>query len=417
MRILWYTNTPCLYKQNNAYNGGGWLSSLQALLMKRSDVELGIAFELKGEEEKVVQDGVTYYPLIWPGRSLMDKIKGVFCSEQSYVDMERKRYPIYEDILRKPLEDFKPDVIMVFGSEMPFGLVASLTDVPVALHVQGVLNPCLNAFLPPFVSWSSFLKSATGIKGKLSVCRMKKQWLASCAREREIFKRVQNYFGRTEWDFRVCQMLHPLANYLYSSEALRPVFYQNAERLLPKRMILATTISSPLYKGFDLVLKTAKLLKERGLDFTWNCYGNIDPSIVEHQLGIKHDDVNVQLCGVASSEELHDALCHATAYVHTSYIDNSPNSLCEAQILGCTPVSTNVGGIPSLIKNGETGYLVPSNDPYQLAFLLDDLFLHPKRNLEIGKAAKEIALDRHNSDKIVNKLLSDLNSLVCQHQK
>lgn len=182
-------------------------------------------------------------------------------------------------------------------------------------------------------------------------------------------------------------------------------------------MILATTISNPLYKGFDLVLKTAKLLKERGLDFTWNCYGNIDPSIVEHQLGIKHDDVNVKLCGVASSEELHDALCHATAYVHTSYIDNSPNSLCEAQILGCTPVSTNVGGIPSLIKNGETGYLVPSNDPYQLAFLLDDLFLHPKRNLEIGKAAKEIALDRHNSDKIVNKLLSDLNSLVCQHQK
>lgn len=91
MRILWYTNTPCLYKQNNAYNGGGWLSSLQALLMKRSDVELGIAFELKGEEEKVVQDAVTYYPLILPESSLMDKIKGVFCSEQSYVDMERNR--------------------------------------------------------------------------------------------------------------------------------------------------------------------------------------------------------------------------------------------------------------------------------------------------------------------------------------
>lgn len=417
MRILWYTNTPCLYKQNNAYNGGGWLSSLQALLMKQGEVELGIAFELKGEEEKVVQDGVTYYPLSLPGSSLIDKIKGVFCSEQSYVAMERRRYSMYEDVIRKPLEDFKPDVIMVFGSEMPFGFVASLTDVPVVLHVQGVLNPCLNAFLPPFVSWSSLLKGTRGIKSKLSVSRMKKQWLASSAREKEIFKRVQNYFGRTEWDYRVCQMLHPNANYLYSSEALRPVFYKKAERILPKRMILATTISSPLYKGFDLVLKTAKLLKERGLDFTWNCYGNIDPSIVEHQLGIKHNNVNVQLCGVASSEELRNALCHATAYVHTSYIDNSPNSLCEAQILGCTPVSTNVGGIPSLIKNGETGYLVPANDPYQLAFLLEDLFLHPERNLEIGKATKEIALDRHDSDKIVTKLLSDLNSLVCQHQK
>lgn len=417
MRILWYTNTPCLYKQKNAYNGGGWLTSLQTLLMKRTEVELGIVFELKGEDQKVVQDGVTYYPLSLPGSSLMDKIKGVIFSEQAYVAMERRRYPKYEDILRKPLEDFKPDVVMIFGSEKPFGLVASLTDIPVVLHVQGVLNPCLNAFLPPFVSWASLLKGAKGIKGKMSVGRMKKLWLASSNREKEIFKRVKNYFGRTDWDFRVCQMLHPHANYLYSSEALRPVFYQNVERVLPKRMVLATTISSPLYKGFDLVLKTAHLLKERGWDFTWNCYGNIDPSIVEQQFGIKHDDVNVQLCGVASSEELRDALCHATAYVHTSYIDNSPNSLCEAQILGCTPVSTIVGGIPSLIQNGETGYLVPANDPYQLAFLLEDLFLHPEQNLEMGKAAKEVALERHDSDKIVNKLLNDLNSLVCQHQK
>lgn len=140
------------------------MSSLQALLMKRSDVELGIAFELKGEEEKVVQDGVTYYPLIWPGRSLMDKIKGVFCSEQSYVDMERKRYPLYEDIIRKPLENFKPDVIMVFGSEMPFGLVAGITDIPVILHIQGILNPCLNAYLPPFVSWKEYKSIGNGWK-------------------------------------------------------------------------------------------------------------------------------------------------------------------------------------------------------------------------------------------------------------
>ena len=58
MKILWYTNTPCLYKQNNAYNGGGWLSSLQTLLMRRSEIELGIAFPLDDEKEKVVEKGV-----------------------------------------------------------------------------------------------------------------------------------------------------------------------------------------------------------------------------------------------------------------------------------------------------------------------------------------------------------------------
>lgn len=414
MRILWYTNTPCLYKQNNAYNGGGWLSSLQMLLMQRTDVELGIAFELQGEKAKIVQEGVTYYPLSLPGGSLVDKIKGVLCSEKTYVEMERKRYPLYEDILRKPLENFKPDVIMVFGSEMPFGLVASLTSIPVVLHIQGILNPCLNAFLPPFVSWPELSNNVRGLKEWLRRKKTRKMWAASCDREKEIFRRVKNYFGRTEWDFRVCQVLHPQANYMYSSEALRPIFYQSFERKLPKRLTLVTTISSPLYKGYDLVLKTAKMLTEKGLDFTWNCYGNIDPSVVEKLLGLKHDDVNVCLCGVASSDELRDALCHATAYVHTSYIDNSPNSLCEAQVLGCTPVSTSVGGIPSLIRNGETGYLVPANDPYQLAYLLEYLYLHPEQNLSIGEAAKKDALERHNPDKIVDKLMNDLKSLISQ---
>lgn len=414
MKILWYTNTPCLYKKNNAYNGGGWLSSLQMLLMQRTDVELGIAFELQGEKEKIVQEGVTYYPLSLPGGSFIDKIKGVLCSEKTYVEMERKRYPLYEDILRKPLENFKPDVIMVFGSEMPFGLVASLTSIPVVLHIQGILNPCLNAFLPPFVSWSELSNNVRGLKEWLRKKKIRKLWAASCDREKEIFRRVKNYFGRTEWDFRVCQVLHSQANYMYSSEALRPIFYQSFERELPKRLTLVTTISSPLYKGYDLVLKTAKMLTEKGLDFTWNCYGNIDPSVVEKLLGLKHDDVNVCLCGIASSDELRDALCYATAYVHTSYIDNSPNSLCEAQVLGCTPVSTNVGGIPSLIRNGETGYLVPANDPYQLAYLLEYLYLHPEQNISIGEAAKKDALERHNPDKIVDKLMNDLKSLISQ---
>ena len=416
MRILWYTNTPCLYKQNNAYNGGGWLSSLQALLMKRSEIELGIAFSLEGEKEKVVENGVTYYPLSMPKFSIKEKMQFIFCKENCVVMGERKRFTHYEETIRKPLEDFEPDVIMVFGSEMPFGLVASLTDIPVILHIQGVLNPCFNAFLPPFVSWSVFSKSTRGIKEKIHKIITRKLWLVSCEREKEIFRRVKNYFGRTDWDYRISQVMHPNANYFYSSEALRPIFYEFKERKLPKKLLIITTISSPLYKGYDLVLKTATMLKSNGVDFSWKCYGNIDPFMVEKYLGINHKDVNVQLCGVASSEELRDALCCATVYVHTSYIDNSPNSLCEAQLLGCTPIATNVGGIPSLIKNGETGYLIPANDPYQLTFLLKDLFLHPEKNLAMGLAAREIAKKRHNQNTIVNKLINDLYNVICQQK-
>lgn len=411
MKILWYTNTPCLYKQNNAYNGGGWLSSLQAEMMEREGMELGIAFSLDGEEEKVEENGVTYYPLSFPKHSFIEKVKAFVCPANTLVRDEQRHFPLYEEIIRRPLEDFKPDVIMVFGSEMPFGLVASLTDIPVILHIQGILNPCLNAYLPPFVSWKDYKALGKGWKDKLHKRIERKMWLASCAREMEICKRVKNYFGRTDWDYRVIQMMHPGANYLYASEVLRPIFYQLVRRTLPDRLTIVTTISSALYKGYDLVLKTAQMLKAEGVDFKWKCFGNINPSVVEKQLGIKHENVNVTLCGVASAEQLRNAISSATVYVHTSYIDNSPNSLCEAQILGCTSIATYVGGVPSLIKDGETGYLIPANDPYQLAFLLEDLFLNPERNLAIGRAAKEVAEERHNPDKIVDKLLNDLKSL------
>lgn len=412
MKILWYTNTPCLYKQNNAYNGGGWLSSLQTEFSKRKDVELRIAFSLACQEWKVEENGVTYYPLSFSKYSMIEKLKVIACSEKTVVEIERKRFLMYEDVIRKPLEDFNPDVIMVFGSEMPFGLVASLTNIPVILHIQGVLNPYFNAYLPPFISWKDYVAMGNGWNDKLHRFVDRKLWVASCARETEICRRVKNYFGRTDWDYRVCQLMHPGANYFYASEVLRPIFYQSTERELPNKLTIVTTISSPLYKGYDLVLKTAMMLKTKGVDFVWKCYGNIDPSVVEKQLGVKHEDINVLLCGVASAEQLRDEISKATVYVHTSYIDNSPNSLCEAQILGCTPIATYVGGIPSLIKNGETGFLIPANDPYQLAFLLEDLFLNPEKNLAMGKAAKEVAVMRHNPNQIVDKLLNDLQSLL-----
>lgn len=167
-----------------------------------------------------------------------------------------------------------------------------------------------------------------------------------------------------------------------------------------------TTISSQLYKGFDLVLKTAKLLKDTwNYEFEWKVFGDINPIVAEKICNTTPKSVNVHLLGVASAEKIQESLLHATAYVHTSYIDNSPNSLCEAMILGVSIISTNVGGIPSLVENGKTGFLVPSNDPYQMAYLMKLLFENRDMNISIGKAAQEVAEIRHDRETIVNRVL------------
>ena len=405
MRILFFTNTPSNYTQRKGgYNGGGWISSLESELSGREEIELAVSFFLDGQPRRVEsRSGVVYYPLP-TGQSLPRKLSGLLTPHaQAH---ERKTWKAIERKLLAVVDDFKPDLIEVFGSERQFGLIASQTQVPVVLHIQGILTPYYNAFLPPFISLHNYLYASRRPVDILRKIQSVRSWRCSVMREQEILRRVNYYIGRTDWDYRITHIYNPRSQYFYGSEILRPVFYEPCKRRIPKRLTIVTTISQPLYKGFDVVLKTAQLLKQTmQINFRWLCFGNIDPRAVERQTGSRHREVDIALMGVATAEQLRDAMLHATVYVHTSYIDNSPNSLCEAQILGLPTISTNVGGVSSLVDDGVTGFLTPANDPYQMAYLISSLHADLERNIAMGKAAAQAARRRHDPTAIVDSLI------------
>ena len=60
-------------------------------------------------------------------------------------------------------------------------------------------------------------------------------------------------------------------------------------------------------------------------------------------------------------------LRRAHVFAISSYIENSPNSLCEAMQAGMPCVATYAGGIPSLVEDGRTGLLFPPGDAPLLA--------------------------------------------------
>ena len=413
MRILWFTNTSsCYNNKSRGYNGGGWISSLEQEIKKMDGIELGICFYTKkgNTPKKDVQDGTIYYLIPRPRKSFLYTwitFRGKF--DKSSHMQEAAAVPA----LLKVVNDFKPDIIQVFGSENIYGLIAKYVSMPLILHIQGLLSPCFNAFLPPFVSWRNYLYQSKSIRGFLYLLSEKVAWQRNCITEKRMLRGIKYFMGRTEWDRRMIKLLSPRAKYYYCNEILRNTFYcLSKERVLPQRPIFVTTISSQLYKGYDLVLKTAKILKDVGFsNFSWIVFGDINPVLVEKICDVEHGDVNVDLRGVASAEEIKDALLHATAYVHTSYIDNSPNSVCEAAMLGVATISTNVGGISSLIKDGENGFLVPANDPYQMASLMIYLYENADKNILIGKEAQRIAMKRHDKRVIVKqiwKIYSDI---------
>ena len=111
MRVLWFTNTPSNYLQGtNAYNGGGWISSLESELRKHKDVNLGIAFLLDGHPEKVEREDVVYYPIHHKFKGILERLK-----EKLFPKNQREFYYINEYL--KVINDFKPDIINIFGTE------------------------------------------------------------------------------------------------------------------------------------------------------------------------------------------------------------------------------------------------------------------------------------------------------------
>lgn len=132
--------------------------------------------------------------------------------------------------------------------------------------------------------------------------------------------------------------------------------------------------------------------------------------ICGHHLGTKRsglhpENVNVRLMGLVSAEQLQDILLSVTGYVHTSYIENSCDAIGEAQMLGCPCIACNVGGVNTFIENDVSGYLIPSNDIYQLSYKMAHLAQNPECREELGRAGKVVARKRHDKTLIANRVL------------
>lgn len=406
MKILFFSNIPISEDSLTGKNGGGWIASVLMEINKISGHQIAVCYFANSDKTYKYGNISIYNICVNSGGNIIKKIRRfINLFSRNYLKKEEMSWFLCEKKMLEVVKLFNPDVIHVFGSEQKYGLIAGVTDIPIVLHIQGFLGQCYNALLPPSVSYETLLSHCSFLE-KIKLSINFRMWDQIVYSEKEILKRNTNYIGRTTWDKRIISVIHPNCNYYNGGEILRNTFYDSGERILPQKLIIVSILSDVAYKGIDMLLKTAKILKEDlNKDFIWKVYGINDTPLIEKVIGLNHYDLSVEYLGRANSEEIKHALLESTCYVHTSYMDNSPNSVCEAQILGVTCVACNVGGVSSIIEDNKTGFLVPANDPCQMAWVLDDLYKRPERNIEIGKNAKEIALVRHDKKNIIEELI------------
>lgn len=419
MRVLWFTNTPSLYAQGmHHYHGGGWISSLEQLIRERTDITLGISFFHANPGGDQPGERVSYYPLAKKKRKGLSKL---FYNWSCRIDSEE-----YLPDLLRVINDFKPDIIQIFGTENAFSLIQGHTNVPVVIHMQGIIAPYNNAFYPAGMSWHNIFFESSFFRKHLlgnSLLFDKKRFAKQAEREVTYFSKAKYLMGRTAWDHSVSGLIAPQAKYFHVDEVLRPVFYetqtwQPAER---KTFVIVSTLSTTIYKGLDLVMRSARLLKQfRSFTFEWRVAGlrQDDPVVkfFEHQLGFTCNDCGVSIVGAKDSDALITFLKDSDLFVHASYIENSPNSVCEAQIMGVPVVATQVGGIPTIVEHGTGGFLVPSNSPHEMAAAIASLLNDPARAKELSAGGIRAATKRHDRGAILSDLTNAYHQILEDQQ-
>lgn len=413
MKVLWLTHTASGASKALKLDdpGRGWIGSLEAHIRNVDGISLAIAFFNNQPEFKFSLHKVTYYPVPFKYNSISGKIRQRLFSEL---------YDSNTEALKKVIDDFRPDVIHLFGTESGIGEAVRLSNIPVVVHLQGLVNPYLYSWLPKGVSqrkiWmhsslrAILLRRGTYFEYKLFQKR--------ALREEEIIRHSKYYFGRTEWDKNFIKMLQPDAVYIHCEEVLRPLFYRSAwVQPLNNVFKMATIINPQLYKGIEIILETAAILKKHaGFNFEWSVIGmKADNEIVRLIEGIcrkKFADYNISFKGAQAEEALLAEVLTANLFVHPSHIDNSPNSICEAMLLGMPVIAGYVGGIPSLINDRINGILYNANDPYDLAGKIVEL--HDKADLlkQIGREARKTGISRHNVETIVSTVCATYRSMI-----
>lgn len=406
MRILWFSVTPSLFNpKSNGHNGGGWIASLEQIIRHEPTISLGVAFHFPKSDFKYEREGVSYYPIPAYQPSLLQRLL-----------RKNNKMAMINHCLRI-IEDFRPEIIQIFGSENDFGLLCQHTNIPIVIHMQGCLPPYHNALFPVGINkYDFYFTRGLSWNFRWMGIRSEPSFRKRAEQEIRTIQHCKYFMGRTEWDKGIVSLFNPYATYFHCEEALRDSFLKGTKCWsLPKnkKVQIISVISNPWYKGMDLILKTANLLNRfTELDFKWRVYGVQDIRFYENKYSIYAKEVNVYTMGTVSKEELVNALCCSTLYVHPSYIDNSPNSVCEAQILGLPVLATNVGGLSSIVHDGETGILFPSNDPYTLAHLIKKLSANPDLCQSLSKAAIAQATERQNPENIRKTLLNIYQTIL-----
>lgn len=379
MRVLWITNIPIAHHKTMLNIGtaqsGGWMEASYEALKGYDKLQLGIATVYPGGSMMTSNDGAHFFYLLpWKGK------KTTYNANSSY----------NQNLWRKVIEEFKPSIIHVWGTENAFGLCALKVakKIPSVIYVQGVIHEIYKHYLDglQFDTLNKHTSFHDCLRNK-GAWFNERYYQKAMADEKEMLQLSKNVIVESEWAAAHCSCLAEGCKIHFSLLPVNPLFASVSWSWgdMNPHTIFTVAGGYPikghhvLFKAFSYVLKKYPdaMLRIPGdysmLQQPWyriTSYGKYLNALIKDL----HIEDNIVFLGKLSPEDMAKELEKANVHVMPSNIENQSSSLIEAMMVGVPTVSAFVGGIPYYYRDGENGLFYRQNDEEVLSSKIINIF-------------------------------------------
>jgi glycosyltransferase involved in cell wall biosynthesis len=292
--------------------------------------------------------------------------------------------------LLKTLEKNPPDLIESFGTESAYSYAGVSSQIPCVIYMQGIISELVKYTRPKdaFFRWLQYFIT---------------QYV-----ERYTVKKGRYFIVENQFSEKFVRQQNPGALTFTIPNLIASRFFNVESRLEADNYDLVFIGSATAKKGVFDLLAAFKVVKAEFPNSHLKIIGNIDPKTRDEIVNFQNEAGlidSIELTGLKDAQYLVKTMENGPILVHPSWMDTSPNSVYEAMVAGLPVVASNVGGIPSMIQDGETGLLVNPHEPELLAQKIIYLFKNPAEKNRLANNAKAYWRKNLAQEKILNSLM------------
>ncbi len=409
MRVLWLCNVmlPVFAKAHGLpyTNREGWLSGCY----ERMTEEWEQHAENGEPSERDIVLGVCFPASHSMGEFREEQGKVLFYGFQENLDTPEVYDSSLEKRFQEVLKDFRPDIVHIFGTEFPHTLAmikAFHHPEKTLLGIQGlccIIAEKYMADIPETVQNKATLRDRLR---KDSLIEQQDKYRRRAGMENESIKMVGHITGRTDFDRLTTEQINPNAVYHHMNETMRSCFYSQEQwkkenckpysifmaqgdyplkglhymlQAMPK--LLSRYPTAHLYVAGNSIIGKAdrRTVQVRG-DSSSQEKGSRYPLFIrisaygkylKFLIAQNHLRRHVTVLGKLSAEQMKEQYLKCSVFVCPSAVENSPNSVGEAMLMGVPVVAARTGGIPSMIEENRDGILY---EPGNVSELTDAVF-------------------------------------------